>query len=162
MSAQKLGAVGLVLLGVWWAFGSLAWAAESVDFYWRSGPVTTASVLAHLGQCAFGLAIGVTLILLASKLARWFLPVEDVAHGPGMREILSPAIAALAVYLILDRGNYVIRLVLPFFHAAEDRHEGILVPWVELGTIALAALGFWYSHEIAHFWCKRRGNGAHA
>lgn len=162
MSAQKLGAVGLVLLGVWWAFSSLEWAAQTAEFYWRSGPLTVVNVLVSGGQCLLGMAIAAGLILLAPKLARWFLPVDDVAHGPGLREVLSPAIAALAVYLILDRGGYVIRLLLPFLNIQTDQHEGVLIPWIELGTIGLAALGFWYSHELAELWYRRVARGAEA
>ncbi len=155
MSAQKLGAVGLVLLGVWWVLTGIEHIATFLDFKRQSGEELDRELAMQLAFIVVPLVLGAFLMWRGPRIARRCMPVDEIRHGPGLEQLLPGAIAALAVFLVLDRTHYVLRLVLPFLWAEEDRLAGMLVPWIEFATIGVAALAFWFSHDIARWWARR-------
>lgn len=150
MSAQKLGAVGLMLLGVWWVAGALVAVPQELAWILRMDP--TQRDWTWLIVTAASLLLGFLVVRHASRLARWLLPPDHIEKGPAHEELLPMALAVAAICLALQNILAVIRLLLPFVFAEENAHEGILRPWVELTTVVAAVVLFWQSSRISRWW----------
>jgi hypothetical protein len=155
VNVQKLGAVGLMLLGVWWL------AAVLISIPTLSQAVRGEFAWYYVAWTVLELGIGFVLIRFAWRISRRLLPAEELQAGPEVAELLPMALAVAAVYALVENAAEAVRLLMPFLSAAEDASEGMLVPWEQLATVGAAVFVFWKSGWIARLILRAQPSRAH-